>query len=234
MTDSSARPRRFTNYDDRASLGSRLRARRLGPLLQLVDTVFQAQGRVRIVDLGGEPNYWNILPPGLLAQRRIHITLVNLPGAPIDTRLPAEAAAHFGFESGDACHLPHWPDASFDIVHSNSVIEHVGGWSRRQAFAREALRLAPHCFIQTPNFWFPVEPHYMAPLFHWLPQPLQVAWLMRMHLGHMHRARTVSEAMLTIESVQLLNRRMMEELFPGTRILTERVLGLPKSFVACR
>lgn len=226
--------RRLTNYDDRNSLGSRLRAGRLAPLLGLVDEVFQQKGQVHILDMGGEPNYWNILPPLTLENRRITITLLNLPGTFDPAAQQYLNQNHFRFAEGDACNLDQWPDGSFDIVHSNSVIEHVGDWPRRVAFAREALRLAPHCFVQTPNFWFPIEPHYMAPFIHWLPKPISVLWLMKMRLGHMAKAGTVSEAVLTIESIHLLDRRMMKELFPGTRIWTERVLGLPKSFVAIR
>lgn len=233
--DSAPTPkRRLTNYDDKRSLGSRLRARRLAPLLALIDTVHRQQGSVRLLDMGGEPNYWNILPDGYLDSRQVVITLVNLPGTFTEKAKASVDANRFRFIDGDACNLADWQDGAFDIVHSNSVIEHVGDWSRRVAFAREALRLAPHCFVQTPNFWFPVEPHYMTPFIHWLPKPTQVWWLMQMRLGHMAKAKTVDEAVLTIESIHLLNHKMMVALFPGTRIWTERVLGLPKSFVAIR
>jgi len=229
MNSAPTPKRRLTNYDNKNSLGSRLRAKRLAPLLALIDDVHRQKGQVHLIDMGGTPNYWNILPEGYLAERNMTITLVNLPGS-----VKQQDEGHFRFLEGDACNLNALPDQSYDIVHSNSVIEHVGDWSRRVAFANEALRLAPHCFVQTPNFWFPVEPHYMTPFIHWLPKPTQVWWLMQMRLGHMEKAKTVDEAVLTIESIHLLNRKMMETLFPGTRIWTERVLGLPKSFVAIR
>ena len=72
------------------------------------------------------------------------------------------------YVQGDACALP-FPDASFDVVHSNAVIEHVGGRERQAAFVREALRVGGRVFLTTPNRWFPVEVHTRLPLVHWLP-----------------------------------------------------------------
>lgn len=72
------------------------------------------------------------------------------------------------YVQGDACALP-FPDGSFDIVHSNAVIEHVGGRERQEAFVREALRVGRRVFLTTPNRWFPVEVHTRLPLVHWLP-----------------------------------------------------------------
>ncbi len=64
------------------------------------------------------------------------------------------------------------PDGAFDVVHSNAVIEHVGGPERQQAFVREALRVGRRVFLTTPNRWFPVEVHTRLPLVHWLPDSL--------------------------------------------------------------
>lgn len=75
------------------------------------------------------------------------------------------------YVQGDACALP-FPDASFDVVHSNAVIEHVGGRERQAVFVREALRVGRRVFLTTPNRWFPVEVHTTLPLVHWLPESL--------------------------------------------------------------
>ena len=75
------------------------------------------------------------------------------------------------YVQGDACALP-FPDGAFDVVHSNAVIEHVGGRERQLAFVREALRVGRRVFLTTPNRWFPVEVHTRLPLVHWLPDDL--------------------------------------------------------------
>jgi SAM-dependent methyltransferase len=75
------------------------------------------------------------------------------------------------YVQGDACALP-FADGAFDVVHSNAVVEHVGGRERQEAFVREALRVGRRVFLTTPNRWFPVEVHTRLPLVHWLPAPL--------------------------------------------------------------
>jgi SAM-dependent methyltransferase len=81
----------------------------------------------------------------------------------------AERYPRIAYVQGDACALP-FADASFDVVHSNAVIEHVGTRERQEAFVREAVRVGRHVFLTTPNRWFPVEVHTRLPLVHWLPE----------------------------------------------------------------
>jgi len=79
-----------------------------------------------------------------------------------------ERYPHIPYVQGDACALP-FPDAAFDVVFSNAVIEHVGGRERQEAFVREAVRVGKRVFLTTPNRWFPLEVHTRLPLVHWLP-----------------------------------------------------------------
>jgi len=75
------------------------------------------------------------------------------------------------FVVADGLRLP-FADASFDVVHSAAVIEHVGSFARQSAFVRECCRVARiAAFITTPNRWFPIEFHTVLPLVHWLPKP---------------------------------------------------------------
>jgi len=73
------------------------------------------------------------------------------------------------FQEADAEAMP-FPDGAFDVVHSNAVIEHVGGRERQEAFVREAVRVGRRVFVTTPNRWFPIEVHTRLPLVHWLPE----------------------------------------------------------------
>ncbi len=95
------------------------------------------------------------------------ITALGLHGgARFRARYPA-----IRYIQGDACDLP-FADGEFDVVHSNAVVEHVGGPERQEAFIREALRVGRRVFLTTPNRWFPVEVHTRLPLVHWLPPAL--------------------------------------------------------------
>ena len=80
-----------------------------------------------------------------------------------------ERYPRIAYVQGDACALP-FSDGAFDVVHSNAVIEHVGGRDRQEAFVREALRVGRRVFLTTPNRWFPIEVHTRLPLVHWLPE----------------------------------------------------------------
>ncbi len=68
----------------------------------------------------------------------------------------------------DGTQLP-FGDREFDIAFSNSVIEHVPP-ELQAAFAAEVSRVADRYFVQTPNRYFPIEPHYQLPLFQFLPR----------------------------------------------------------------
>lgn len=221
--------RKIGDYDNQDSLGSRFRRKRIQPLIHMIDSVFEAKGNVSILDIGGMEYYWNILPKDYLLSRKIKITLLNLPS---DVR-PVIDPDLFEAREGDGCSLP-FADRAFDICHSNSVIEHVGAWQSKKAFAREATRVAPRYFHQTPNFWFPWEPHFGFAFFHWLPESTKLWIVSRFDLGWHKKATTVDEGMSQVEYASLLNMRMFSSLFPGAEIRRENFLGLTKSFVAIK
>jgi ubiquinone/menaquinone biosynthesis C-methylase UbiE len=67
-------------------------------------------------------------------------------------------------------------DASFDVVISNHVIEHVGDRSEQLGHLRElrrVLRPGGWAYLAMPNRWRVVEPHFKLPLLSWLPPPLR-------------------------------------------------------------
>ena len=219
----------FSNYDSQKSLGSRLRTKRIAPFVEMVKEVYGEHGLVNVIDMGGRENYWAIIPKEYLDKHNVSITIVNLPG---DT--DAKDHGPFKFVEVDGCDLSCFDDQSFHIAHSNSVLEHVGDWERMTQFAIELSRVSQKYFVQTPSYWFPVEPHFMMPFFHWLPKPIRVWLVLHFQLGHRNKAGSIDEAMRTVESVNLLNRKMVQALFRDAHILTERFFGLPKSFIAVK
>ena len=219
----------FANYDSQESVGSRLRAKRIGPLLEMIDAVFKEHGAVDVIDIGGTETYWGIVPRQYLEERNVTVTIVNLPAG-------ARPKDHgpFRFVEADGCDLARFGDKSFHIAHSNSVVEHVGDWERMVRFAGELSRVSQKCFVQTPNYWFPMEPHCMTPFFHWLPKPLRIWLVSHFQLGHWRKAASIDEAVRTVESARLLNRPMFQALFKDAHVLTEWFFWLPKSFIALR
>jgi hypothetical protein len=177
----------------------------------------------RVLDIGGTAAIWHYTRPDL------HITLLNRQGG-VSTSGDQPA---FDFVSGDALSLP-FPDDHFDLAFSNSVIEHVGGCREQQQFSREALRVAPHLWVQTPARWFPVEPHFVSLGIHYLPksiQPALVKWLSVWGwLEHPGAERCRQE----VEGIRLLTKKEMVRLFPDCQIITERCCLLPKSYIAVR
>jgi SAM-dependent methyltransferase len=126
--------------------------------------------------------------------------------------------------AGDGTRLE-FCDGEFDVAFSNSVIEHVPR-ELQPAFANEVRRVARRYFVQTPNRYFPIEPHYQLPLFHFLPLRIRRALNRRLSLGWQPKGQW--------EEITLLSARDLKRLFPDAEIHRERVLGLTKSLMAVR
>ncbi|MBZ9937299.1 class I SAM-dependent methyltransferase [Mesorhizobium sp. BR1-1-16] len=209
------------------SASNRYRSARFRMFLDIVDRTLAEKDRCTILDVGGTAAYWTVFG-GAMDWSRVKITLLNLEYAPRD------GADHIAQVVGDATDMHGYADNSFDIVHSNSVIEHVGLWVAMEAMAKEVRRLAPQYFVQTPSFWFPIEAHARAPFFQLLPEPLRVWIIMRRKLGYWEMAGDVGEATRTAQSAILLNKRQMRYLFPDAEVITEKAYGFTKSYIAIR
>jgi hypothetical protein len=91
-------------------------------------------------------------------------------------------------------------------------------------------------WVQTPNRWFPVEQHLLTPLVHWLPKPWQrcivprfTLWSALLRPSADRRAFYVAHY---LDDVRLLSASEFAALFPGARLIRERVCGWTKSLVA--
>jgi hypothetical protein len=199
-------------------------------ITSIIETCFARSGQCRILDIGGEAVYWKMLDEDYLRHHNVMVTMVN---SEIERIGGTPAPDLFTAGLGDGCDLP-YPDNAFDMVHSNSVIEHVGDWKRMVAFAAETRRLAPCYFVQMPYFWSPFEPHFGVPFFHWMPEPTRISLLMRRPCGQFPRAKDVGQAAEFAQDSRLLDRKQFTFLFPDANILTERFLGIPKSLMAKR
>jgi hypothetical protein len=217
---------RVDPYKDPRSLEYRLRQRRYQGLRELIDRILVRNGRCRVIDLGGAELYWDIASAHI-DDPRITVDLVNL------TKLPT-TKTNFSSFAGDVCDLSDLDDMSYDLVHSNSLIEHVGMWQSMVKMAVNVRRLAPAYFVQSPYFWFPIEPHFRFPLWHWLPESWRYRLIMTKNIGYMKKAPSVSDAMSSVQSAILLDFRQYATLFPDAQIRRERFCGFTKSLIAVR
>ena len=129
-------------------------------------------------------------------------------------------------------------DGAFDVVFSNSVIEHVGDAASQRLFASEIARVGRAYWVQTPNRWFPVEQHLLTPLVHWLPRSWQRAIVPRFTVWNVlvkpSPDRHAFYVAHYLEDVRLLSAAEFGALFPDGRIIRERFCGWTKSLVAFR
>ncbi|MEY2884504.1 MAG: hypothetical protein RL490_2228 [Pseudomonadota bacterium] len=189
-------------------------------------------GTMKIVDMGGTGTYWKRVGLDFLEQHDMEVFCVNRT----EYELSAKDSQHprIKYAVGDACDMP-FESNHFDFVHSNSVIEHVGNWSKMRSFANEVRRLAPDYYVQTPYFWFPIDPHFFrVPFFHWLPVSLRLSLFKRMRVGWVPAQPDIDKRMDLIESSTLLDEGQFVSLFPDAAVRYERLAALPKSLIAIR
>jgi hypothetical protein len=202
------------------SFSARARARRW----QMFAEYFPDVRDMRMLDLGGIVFTWTNAPV-----RPREVVVVNLKqqesGLDWITTLVA-----------DACALPaEIKSQQFDLVYSNSVIEHVGGHARRDALASAIRQSAERYWVQTPYRYFPIEPHWLFPGFQFLPVATRAALTRRWKLGHRRAPRRpLDAAVANVLDVELLSKTEMQHYFPDSQVLSETFLGFVKSLIAVK
>lgn len=193
--------------------------------MALFERTLLPSGKTRILDVGGSPFIWEFLPV------QPQVTFLNFPSA------LGPPSPNISQVAGDGCLLP-FRDQSFDIVFSNSVIEHVGNREQQQRFAEEVARVGRSYWIQTPNRRFPVELHMMLPLVHYLPKNLQRFVLERFTIWERVVRPTKEERAYYVShflsEMNLLDTTALKSLFPEARVLREPFFGLTKSIIAVK
>jgi hypothetical protein len=202
------------------SLSRRLRQKRSAFFEQLIAPLVKP---LRVLDVGGTEDFWQSLGYG--NRDDVWVTLLNLTAT-------ATSSAQFVSIAGDARDLSQFKRREFDVVFSNSVIEHVGDFHEQKRMADEVQRVGKRYFVQTPNRYFPVEPHFLFPWFQFLPEAVQVWLLGRFRLGTYDIVNDRDYARGLVREIRLLSLREFSSLFPVANIYRERLLGMNKSFVA--
>ena len=185
---------------------------------------FDITEQTKILDVGGTPYNW------LLVDCPAQITLLNLnlpdplPNLPINMK----------YIAGDGTALQ-FDNKSFDVVFSNSVIEHLYSFDNQKKFANEVNRVGRSLWIQTPAYSFFFEPHFLTPFFHFFPKTVQKKLARNFTLWGWITRPSLEFSNKVIDEINLLTFQQLQSLFPDCNIRKERILGLAtKSFIAVR
>lgn len=184
---------------------------------------FQPNEKTSILDVGGIAGYWRDIPISS------PVTVLNLG----ETDSTITDPSRFTYVQGDGRSLP-FDDQSFDIVYSNSVIEHLYTGENQERLAAEIQRVGRGIFVQTPNRWFPIEPHFITLFFHYFPKTMQKLFLPHFSFRGIFRSGDNIDLRQLLRELRLLSRRQLRKMFPGCEIWSERLLGLAKSLMAVR
>jgi len=199
------------------SLGNRFRSKRFKFFFQKIE---KFKKPLTILDVGGKINFWE--NRGLAGNHNFKITIVNV-------EKEISKYSNIKCEFGDATNLKEFKTQSFDVVHSNSVIEHLHSYENQKKMANEVIRIGKKHIIQTPNKYFFIEPHYLFPFFQFLPNSIKYLILTKTKLSRLKKWDEYF-AHQYINEIRLLNLKEMKILFPESKIYYEKFFGINKSF----
>jgi hypothetical protein len=211
--------RRLANGSDPASFSNHMRTQRFRLFERLTADLPRP---LRVLDVGGTNQFWE--QRGWADRDDVSITTLNLF---------REERVHRNIhpEVGDATDLREHEDGAFDVVFSNSVIEHLFTFEQQAAMAREVQRVGRAYWVQTPNFWFPVEPHFLVPAWHWMPRAARIELIRRRRCGWRGPCPDPVQARAAVDEIRLMRRRELATLFPEATLRPERFKGLVKSWI---
>ncbi|MCF6342417.1 MAG: class I SAM-dependent methyltransferase [Bacteroidales bacterium] len=202
------------------SLANKLRRKRFDLFKSLIAPLPRP---LKILDIGGTTGFWEQMDFG--EKEGIEIVLLNLSRVEIPY-------SNIKSLAGNASKPLAFSDNEFDVVFSNSVIEHLGGFEQQGVMAEEIQRIGNTFFVQTPNLYFPIEAHFLFPFFQFMPQRLRVWLVTHFKMGWYPKIQGKENAIEIVNSIHLLSKTALLKLFPGAIIYKERFLGFTKSFIA--
>ena len=171
---------------------------------------------LHILDVGGTQIFWETM--GFI-QDDIHLTILNTE--PVEATFPNVTNI-----VGDARDMRELKDKQFEVVFSNAVIEHVGNFQQQRQMAEEVRRVGKRYIVQTPNRYFPIEPHVLIPFFQFFPLKLKV-----FTATHSPNWGWKASHIEELSTIRLMSEKELRSVFPGAHIFKEDFLGLTKSFI---
>ena len=209
----------FKSSEEKDSLGNWFRNKRFKFFFDKINLMDKP---ISILDLGGKVKFWE--NRNLSGNPNFLITIINLE---------SEKSGYPNIETkvGNILELKSFKKKSFDIVFSNSVIEHLYNFENQKKIASEILRIGKKHIIQTPNKYFFIEPHYIFPFFQYLPSKIRYKILTKTKLSRL-RKWDKKFARQYLKEIRLLTLNELKEIFPGSKIYQEKFFGMSKSFTA--
>lgn len=203
------------------SFVTKLRRKRFHIFQNLIERCYNKK-KITVLDLGGTPAYWNQVYDINKNPLNLEITILNL-------HMPIDVNTKFKYLLGDARDLSHIPDQSFDVCFSNSMIEHLGDLCQQQRCIKEMKRVCRTLYLQTPNLYFPIEPHYQIPFIQFLPIHLRMKIL-----SIFNRTTVITQYENYLNNpIQLLSKKDLKFFFAENEyeIILEKLFFMTKSFV---
>lgn len=212
----------FSPSENPDSLGAKFRDQRRKYFEDLFFQNFSKNDPIRVLDVGGASYFWDT--SSLPSLPNIEIILLNLR---------QEKTEHPKIKSvvGDATNMPEFEDDSFDLVFSNSVIEHLYTWENQVKMANEVMRVGKKHFIQTPNRTFPMEAHYAIPFAQYFPHKMLYFLLTKTKMSRLQKWDPI-DARQYLDEIRLLDQTEMRRLFPKSNMYLEKFMGMVKSISA--
>jgi hypothetical protein len=217
----------FVNHNKKDSFVNRIRQKRFASQQKHIERLLEHKESIKILDIGGELDFWRHME---WDNDRCTIYLLNL-----EDRTPTKAPDTKGFVwvTGNALALP-YQAGEFDLIFSNSVIEHVGSYQNQVLFAAEVNRVCSKYMIQTPSIWFPLEPHSLLPLFQFIPHALRALLIMLFNINYFPKQKTYKAALEISRSTLMFSKKRFQQIFPEATIEVETLFGIPKSYTAIK
>jgi hypothetical protein len=190
---------------------------------------------LRIIDLGGSVDFWRQW--GIRDSHGFRITLVN-PHESDKDHLSHGAIPGFMQEMDrDATLLDEQELREFDLIFSNSMLEHIDHLDARERLCRKIEMSGRPYFIQVPNKYSPIDPHYphpLVPFFAAYPKPMKARLLTFSGLGCHSGPSTYDRAIQVLRYYNPIGPGELRSLFPSARQTAEKFMGLPLSLIAER
>ncbi|MEK6910988.1 MAG: hypothetical protein AABW82_04410 [Nanoarchaeota archaeon] len=208
----------FNPYN-KNSISSNFRKRRFEIFLRLIKNIKKP---VRIIDIGGKYIFWKNMD--FPKDKYTRIIMLNLEEENLSD-------PRFKNEIGDATNITGYNKYKANFVFSNSLIEHLSTFENQKRMAQQVISLKLPYYIQTPNKYFPIEPHTLIPFFQFMPMTLRLFLAKNLNFYFYNKEKNTLIIEERAREIRLLTKKELKELFPEAQIYEEKFLGLTKSFI---